>query len=286
MSVPRKSSGRRRLRLPSRRLRKISITVPPVLRRRHSSYLHAYRRVRLRYRRVPISNRRWSNCPIAFLSKARNTQRIRVWSTPEKESYAIFYALGKIDYLLCDTKFTLRTDHKNLTLPFLNNEQNAQVRRWKLAIQQYDFDIEFINGEVNIIADGFSRLVPFTVDTLNSLVEMVVPREKQQLIQGVHNTTAGHVGVDRTMERLLRNNDPWPHMREHVKIFIKKCPCCQKQSVLNVKAYTRPFTTARYEPMECLNIDTIGPLEANVHYRWQNRRTEPVPHGQWTAIQE
>ena len=52
-------------------------------------------------------------------------------------------------------------------------------------------------------------------------------------------------------------------MREHVKGFIRKCPYCQKQSVLNIKAFTKPFTTARYEPWERLNIDSIGPLEAD-----------------------
>lgn len=50
-------------------------------------------------------------------------------------------------------------------------------------------------------------------------------------------------------------------MRHHVQWFIKRCPCCQKQSVLNIKAFTKPFTTARYEPFECINIDSIGPLE-------------------------
>ena len=102
--------------------------------------------------------------PIAFISKTLNEQQIKKWSTPEKEAYAIFYSLQKLEYLLRDAKFTLRTDHKNLTLPFLNNEQNARVKRWKLAIQQFDFNIEYIKGEENIVADHLSRLVPLTVD--------------------------------------------------------------------------------------------------------------------------
>ena len=52
--------------------------------------------------------------PIAFLSKALSAIQQR-WDTPEKESYAIFFAIRKFAYLLNGVKFTLRTDHKNLT---------------------------------------------------------------------------------------------------------------------------------------------------------------------------
>ena len=201
--------------------------------------------------------------PIAFISKTLNEQQIKKWSTPEKEAYAIFYSLQKLEYLLRDAKFTLRTDHKNLTLPFLNNEQNARVKRWKLAIQQFDFNIEYIKGEENIVADHLSRLVPLTVDELGALEEITTPREIKRRIAKVHNSNAGHHGVDRTLEILLREHDPWPYKRSHVREFIRKCPCCQKQNVLKIKTFTRPFTLARYEPMECLNVDAIGPLQAD-----------------------
>ena len=40
-----------------------------------------------------------------------------------------------------------------------NQNYKGKVQRWKLAIQEFDFDIEFIPGKLNIVADGFSRLV-------------------------------------------------------------------------------------------------------------------------------
>ncbi len=55
-----------------------------------------------------------------------------------------------------DTKFTIITDHKNLT--FLASDPNAKVMRWRMAVQDYDFDIAYIPGEDNIVADAFSRL--------------------------------------------------------------------------------------------------------------------------------
>ena len=51
----------------------------------------------------------------------------------------------------------MKTDHKNLT--YLDADANEKVKRWKIAIQQYDMTLEYIKGPDNIIADGMSRLV-------------------------------------------------------------------------------------------------------------------------------
>jgi transposase InsO family protein len=93
--------------------------------------------------------------PIQFLSKSFTDVQKR-WSTIEKECYAIFYSITALEHLIRDRKFTLRTDHRNLI--FLNAQASAKVTRWKLAIQEYDFDIEHIAGVLNFVADQMSRL--------------------------------------------------------------------------------------------------------------------------------
>ena len=104
--------------------------------------------------------------PIAFISKALTTTEVK-WSTPEKVCYAIFYSLVKLEYLLRDIHFTLRTSHRNLT--FLNESFQQKVKRWKLAIMHFNFDIEHIPGKQNVVADALSRLmripIPFQLDT-------------------------------------------------------------------------------------------------------------------------
>jgi hypothetical protein len=79
------------------------------------------------------------------------------WSIFEKEAYAIFYTITKFDFLLRDVQFVVETDHKNLT--FLKTAQSAKVRRWQLALQEFDFKYTDIKkGEDNVVADAFSRL--------------------------------------------------------------------------------------------------------------------------------
>ena len=77
--------------------------------------------------------------PIAFISKSLSEQEIN-WSTIEKECYAIVYCLNKLNYLLSNRKFVLKTDHLNLT--FMDADTNPKVKRWKLSIQHYDAEIE------------------------------------------------------------------------------------------------------------------------------------------------
>jgi hypothetical protein len=36
--------------------------------------------------------------------------------------------------------------------------------RWKVAVQEYNFDVAYIEGHKNVIADGFSRLCPRNLD--------------------------------------------------------------------------------------------------------------------------
>ena len=59
----------------------------------------------------------------------------------------------KLEHLIRDCHFTLKTDHKNLT--FINTDFRGKVKRWKLAIQHFDFDIEYIKGEDNIVGGGW-----------------------------------------------------------------------------------------------------------------------------------
>ena len=70
------------------------------------------------------------------------------WSTtPEKEGFANRFALKKLNHLVRDIHFILQTDHKNLI--YSNGTASPKVVCWKLAIQEYEFDIKHIAGKNN-----------------------------------------------------------------------------------------------------------------------------------------
>jgi hypothetical protein len=94
--------------------------------------------------------------PIAFLSKKMLDAETR-YPVHEQELLAIIHALSSWRHYLSGVKFKVMTDHHSLryfkTQPILSGRQS----RWKDVIANFDFDIEYIKGELNPVADGLSR---------------------------------------------------------------------------------------------------------------------------------
>jgi hypothetical protein len=147
-------------------------------------------------------------------------------------------------------------------------EGSPKIKRWKIALQEFNFDIEHVPGKDNIVADAFSRLC-LTHSEVELNVHLCVLGEEDirinqheyDNIQKVHNSVVGHAGVEKTMDRLRIKGQVWKRMRKHIRKFIRECPACQKMSQIKFCVKTHPYTTAAYYPMEVLNIDSIGPLE-------------------------
>ena len=225
--------------------------------------------------------------PVAFLSKSLNKEQ-RKWAIPDKEAYAIFYTIKKWDHLLRDAKFTLQTDHKNLV--YINFEGTAKVRRWKLLLQEYNFQWEYIKGETNLVADWFSRLITnggaddtpttttpatlaaeqllFLYQEIDSQEEMLaafdedvaIPKAIYDELRSAHNVMVGHGGVQRTVAKLNRQGSKMKYKRQYAEKFIKECGFCQKVDARRTAVHVRPVTLATYRAMQRINIDAMGPF--------------------------
>ena len=145
--------------------------------------------------------------PVLFMSKSFHGAELN-WKTQDKECGAIYEALEKFQYLLYDRHFILETDNKNLT--FLNTASSSRVYGWKLAIQRYAFNIRHVVGELNVVADAFSRCVfddhstkAYPIQAVATMNEIVLTDEQyNNTIWQFHNSTAGHAGIDRTVKRM------------------------------------------------------------------------------------
>ena len=82
------------------------------------------------------------------------------WSTIEKEAYAIYYSLQKLDNYLHNAEFTIFCDHKPLKYLLESPMQNKKVSLWALSIAGYNCKIEYLAGTKNLVADLLSRVPP------------------------------------------------------------------------------------------------------------------------------
>ncbi len=93
--------------------------------------------------------------PVYFLSHKLSDTQCR-YSILEKECFAIYYALQKLDAYLHGAKFTIKCDHLPLKYLLDSPMQNRKVQLWALSIAGYDCTIEYVRGTDNC-SDLLSR---------------------------------------------------------------------------------------------------------------------------------
>jgi hypothetical protein len=213
--------------------------------------------------------------PIGFISKSLVSGHDS-WDVPMKEGFAIFYALRKWEYLLRDRKFTVLTDHENLTRLRTERNTNKMVTRWFMAYQEYDIiDWIHVPGVENEVPDSFSRLCASTFNgekdqhatsILFQLTGYEMDPKHWEIIRTKahgHSSDRGHGGVKRTLAILDEQDLDWPGRTKDVRKFIKMCPCCQKMSVMKPVIHSYPFTLSTYGLFNTVSVDLIERLRVD-----------------------
>jgi hypothetical protein len=93
---------------------------------------------------------------IAYESRKLRGPELR-YTIYDKEMLAIMHALARFIKYLVGAKFVVRTDHNNLKYFLDQKDLNERQQKWVSKIQAYDFDIEFVKGKNNVVADALSR---------------------------------------------------------------------------------------------------------------------------------
>jgi hypothetical protein len=98
-----------------------------------------------------------SGHPIAFeSSKLRESEQH--YSIYDKEMLAIMHALTKFRQYLVGNRFKVKTDHNSLKFLMEQKELSERQQKWISKIQAYDFEIEYVKGKNNVVADTLSRI--------------------------------------------------------------------------------------------------------------------------------
>jgi hypothetical protein len=122
--------------------------------------------------------------PIAFESgKLREPERI--YSIYDKEMLAIMHALAKFQQDLVGGCFVVRTDHNNLKHFMEQKDLRERQHKWVSKLQAYDFGIEYVKGNKNVVVNALSRRPSFF-----SLAEVLAYWKSTLLVEYSKNTFA------------------------------------------------------------------------------------------------
>jgi len=100
-------------------------------------------------------------CVVAYTSRAFRGPELN-YSVQEKECLGVLVCVEKFRHYILHTRFQLkiRTDHESLQ--FLKTQDKGlvgRIARWAMKLSEYNFDIKYVKGSANTLADAISRLV-------------------------------------------------------------------------------------------------------------------------------
>ena len=125
--------------------------------------------------------------PVMFLSRALN-QHERNYATTHKECLAIVWCIKQCEHYLMTNKFIVRTDHNALKWLMSVKDHNGRLMRWALTLMEHDFEIQYVKGKTNFVADALSRapvnMVAAVSEEKNTETENKVMSETVELMAG------------------------------------------------------------------------------------------------------
>jgi hypothetical protein len=94
--------------------------------------------------------------PVLYLSRKLNKAELN-YSVVEKECLSMVWSISKLRHYLDGKPFKLRTDHRPLTHLAKFKDGNQRLARWALALQHFDYTVDYTKGSLNVVADYLSR---------------------------------------------------------------------------------------------------------------------------------
>ena len=94
---------------------------------------------------------------IAYASRQLKVHE-RNYPTHDLELAAVIHALKIWRHYLIGDRVLIYTDHKSLKYVFTQKELNMRQRRWLELLADYDVDLQYHPGKLNVVPDALSRL--------------------------------------------------------------------------------------------------------------------------------
>ncbi|KAG5895736.1 hypothetical protein JTB14_025682 [Gonioctena quinquepunctata] len=106
--------------------------------------------------------------PIAYASRTLTDTEIN-YSTIEKEMLAIAWATKYFRPYLFGRTFKILSDYRPFQWLFSLKDANSKLVRWRLKLEEFDYEVVYKKGKANTNADALSRVEINTKEALASI---------------------------------------------------------------------------------------------------------------------
>lgn len=157
-----------------------------------------------------------NDLPVAYASRTLNRAEGN-YSTTEKELLAIVWSVKHFRPYLYGQKFKIITDHRPLTWLFNVKDPGSRLIRWRLALEEYDYEIIYKQGKHNQNADALSRITLETPEveqsTINQFSSRRITETYTDFLQKSQSTLIINNNLEEVGTNLINAN-------EHIVLFI------------------------------------------------------------------
>lgn len=212
---------------------------------------------------------------IGYYSKKLSGPELN-YSIVEKELYSIIKGLDFFRNLIQGFHIEINTDSLNCT--YMNKQISSRFERWKLLLNEFDFELKNIEGRHNQIADALSRC--FKTSTTEKVNDNYIERVKDYAVEFpekvgnnerviIENSKikdflnyihekGGHTGITVTYKN-IRRYFKITNIFKNIKEIIKECTICNlhKNDGKKIKSNVRIISNTAFEK---ISSDIYGPF--------------------------
>ena len=109
-----------------------------------------------------------TNLLVISLKKLNHPERR--YSATDKEALAVVLACRHFHHYLWGNRFTIFTYHQPLTSIFKRKTKSPRMNRWILEMREYNYEIHYVKGKDNVVADQLSRPVHLIITAPDEMI--------------------------------------------------------------------------------------------------------------------
>jgi hypothetical protein len=158
-------------------------------------------------------------------------------------------------------RFTIVTGHKPLTWVFNVKDPSSRLLRWRLKLEEYDYEVVYKPGARNTNTNMLRRINMTEVNlSMKLVIQYLRRRKKMKILQEFHQQPIGHLGMNRTFGR-IKLYMSWSGMKQEIENCVKHCEICQKNKITQKKTKLPLQITNTPEVVwQNCSLDIVGPF--------------------------